>query len=196
MDQTIGENSGRQRPYIIARLFILQSLFTFKTELRDPHFFQNYQLTGTPWAQNHGCLTFSLDDFVIVYWNRVTFHVLLYQDIFFRTICNTLFLLFQTFNEHELLSQLWQNYHPCLSNGFAKPPYLLQTEFKLVSLLRYFSSNNTSRYCDLLEQQTLALQSCQKDREWVRNLDLRVQVHPGELCISNQRVHISVVILL
>ena len=28
------------------------------------------------------------------------------------------------------------------------------------------------------------------DRECVRNLDLRVQVHPGELWISKQRVHI------
>ena len=28
------------------------------------------------------------------------------------------------------------------------------------------------------------------DRECVRNLDLRVQVHPGELRVSKQRVHI------
>ena len=27
-------------------------------------------------------------------------------------------------------------------------------------------------------------------REWVRNLDLRVQVHPGEFWVSKQRVHI------
>ena len=29
-----------------------------------------------------------------------------------------------------------------------------------------------------------------KVRECVRNLDLRVQVHPGELWVSKQRVHI------
>ena len=29
-----------------------------------------------------------------------------------------------------------------------------------------------------------------KSRECVRNLDLRVQVHPGELWVSKQRVHI------
>ena len=28
------------------------------------------------------------------------------------------------------------------------------------------------------------------NRECVRNLDLPVQVHPGELCVSKQRVHI------
>ena len=28
------------------------------------------------------------------------------------------------------------------------------------------------------------------DRECVRNLDLQVQVHPGELWVSKQRVHI------
>ena len=28
-------------------------------------------------------------------------------------------------------------------------------------------------------------------RECVRNLDLQVQVHPGELLVSNQRVHIK-----
>ena len=27
-------------------------------------------------------------------------------------------------------------------------------------------------------------------RECVRNLDLQVQVHPGELCVSKERVHI------
>ena len=27
-------------------------------------------------------------------------------------------------------------------------------------------------------------------KEWVRNMDLRVQVHPGELWVSKQRVHI------
>ena len=29
-----------------------------------------------------------------------------------------------------------------------------------------------------------------ENRECVRNLDLRVQVHPGELWVSKQRVHI------
>ena len=29
-------------------------------------------------------------------------------------------------------------------------------------------------------------------RECVRNLDLRVQVHPGELWVSKQRVHIVI----
>ena len=29
------------------------------------------------------------------------------------------------------------------------------------------------------------------NRECVRNLDLRVQVHPGELWVSKQRVHID-----
>jgi hypothetical protein len=30
-------------------------------------------------------------------------------------------------------------------------------------------------------------------REYVRNLDMRVQVHPGELWVSKQRVHIVLV---
>ena len=36
----------------------------------------------------------------------------------------------------------------------------------------------------------LVLSLSRVSRECVRNLDLRVQVHPGELWISKQRVHI------
>ena len=34
------------------------------------------------------------------------------------------------------------------------------------------------------------LKKCLDNRECVRNLDLRVQVHPGELWVSKQWVHI------